>query len=438
MTELVASIADVEDVVGGDVMSRRVSVSRGPGKTDLFPGLQRLIGLTNVGLGMLVAIVVVIVVGRVMTSHAMTMLGYALALILVVCWLLGRRNLPISATRSELPSRVPAGRTVEAEITLVARRRISTVVIEEALDRHLGQVVRIALAVLPSGRESKHDYAFTPTLRGIYPVGPLLAEFSDPFGFTRRRQQIADPAKIIVHPKIEPVVDRITSREWEDPPVRPPVSRAWPTGFEFYGMRDYTPGDDPRQIVWRAVAQYDKFLVRVAEQGITDRVSIYFNSNAADHSPGDPSETFESAVSVVASLAVKHLGDGFSVSINRNDALMLRNYRGAGKRVPMLDALAGVQREKVAFETALDRLLVEPSRTTHNIVVTPKLSSEMARRLRLLVQRGVAVLLVVIVTEDTEPMTLHRAAGLGCTVVEVAPGAALGSVLSVVSSGVRR
>ncbi|HVV75617.1 MAG TPA: DUF58 domain-containing protein [Mycobacteriales bacterium] len=437
MTELAEPITDIVDV-GDVVVARPMSAARRSGKADWFPGLQRLVGLTNVGLGMFVAIVVVIVVGRLMTSHAMTMLGYALALVLVVCWLLGRRNLPVQATRSELPSRVPAGRTVEAEITLTSRRRVSTIVIEESLDRHLGQPVRIALAVLPSGRDSVHDYSFTPTLRGIYPVGPLIAEFSDPFGFTRRRQQIAEPAKIIVHPAIEPVVDRITSREWEDPPVRPPVSRAWPTGFEFYGMRDYAPGDDPRQIVWRAVAQYDKFLVRVAEQGITDRVNIYFNSNSADHSSGDPSATFESAVSVVASLGVKHLADGFSVSINRNDSLLLRNYRGAGKRVPMLDALAAVKRERVPFEQALDRLLVEPSRTTHNIVVTPKLTSEMARRLRLLVQRGVAVLLVVIVTDDTDPMTLHRAAGLGCTVVEVAPGAALGSVFSAVSSGGRR
>jgi uncharacterized protein (DUF58 family) len=356
---------------------------------DVFAGLQRRLGLTALGLGMLAVILIVITLGRALPSRGMTMLGYGLVLVLAISWVLARRNLPIDARRSDLPSRVPARRTVDAEITLVGKRRISAIVVEEEIDKHLGAPIRVGVPVLPTGREITHSYSFTPTVRGIFTVGPLIAEFSDPFGLTRRRQQITKPTKIIVHPRVEPVVDRITSREWEDPPIRPPFSRPWPSGFEFYGMREYVHGDDPR-------------------------------------------------ITVAASLAAKHLSDGFSVSLDTNETRLFRAYRGAGKRIPMLDTLAAVRPGATPLTSSLERMLVDPQRNAHNIVITPELSQAAATRLRLLLERGTSMVVVLVVWDDTDPMTLHRAGGLRCNVVEVSPGTPLGSVFALAAQGGRR
>ena len=404
----------------------------------LWARLARRLGLTGLGLALLAVTVLIIAMGRLLPSRGLTLLGYGLVLVLGVSWLLGRRNLPIDAVRSDLPGRVPARRTVDAELTLVGRRRITTIVVEDALHRHLGTPVRVGVPVLPTGEEVRHQYTFTPTVRGVYPVGPLYAEFSDPFGLTRRRQQIAEATKIIVHPPVEPVVDRIVSREWEDPPIRPPVSRPWPSGFEFYGMRDYVAGDDPRRIVWRAVAQYGKYLVREAEQGITDRVRIYLNSDRSEHARGNPSPTFETAVSVAASLGTQHVKDGFSVSIDTNEAPLIKHYRGSGRRIQMLDALASVEQGPAPLTDSLDRMLVDRARATHNVLITPELNQTVAARLRLLLERGTSLLVVLVLDEDTDPMTVHRAGGLHCNVVEVTPGAALGSVFAAVVGGARR
>jgi len=309
--------------------------------------------------------------------------------------------------------------------SLEGRRRISSIVVEEGLDDQLGSPVRLAVPVLPTGQPVEHAYQFTPATRGIYHVGPLVAEFTDPFGLTKRRQQICDKTKLIVHPRIEDVVDRITSREFEDPPMRPPRSRPWPTGFEFYGMRDYQTGDDPRRIVWRALAQYDKYLVREAEQGITDRVNIYLDSDAEHHAPGRPSETFEAGVNVAASLAVRHLKDGFSVCVDVNSGRLAKNFRGNGKRIPLLDELSAVQPEKAELAGALDRLFVDPQRNAHNILITPHITQTAAARLRLLLERGGSLIVVLLIWDDTDPLTLHRAGGLHCNVVEAIPRAAL-------------
>jgi uncharacterized protein (DUF58 family) len=282
-----------------------------------------------------------------------------------------------------------------------------------------------------------HAYQFVPQYRGIYHVGPLVAEFSDPFGLTKRRQEICGKSTLIVHPRIEPVVDRISSREFEDPPSRPPVSRPWPTGFEFYGMRDYLDGDDPRRIVWRALAQYDKYLVREAEQGITDRVNIYVDSDREFHRSGHPSESFESAVNIAASLAVRHLSDGFSVCLDVNSGRLAKNFRGSGKRVPILDELAAVKPEREPLQTALDRMFSDPQRNAHNILITPHLTQASAARLRLLLQRGGSLILVLVISDDTDPMTLHRAGSLRCNVVEAGPNVPLQAVFQHVISATR-
>ena len=417
------------------------AVARGrPAHThgSLVAAIERRLGLTSLGLGMLVTILALAAAGRALPNRGMTLLSYGLALVLGLSWLLGRRKLPINASRSELPSRVPARRTVTAELRLSARRRVTAIIVEEQLDEHLGRSVRLGVPVLPAGRELDHEYTFTPTIRGIYDVGPLVAEFSDPFGLTRRRQRIAPPKKIIVHPAVEPVIDRITSREWEDPPIRPPISRPWPSGFEFYGLREYSDGDDVRRIVWRAVAQHGKYLVREAEQGITDRVNIYLDSDSAYHAPGDPSSTFESAVSVAASLGTRHLKDGFAISLNTNARQLATNYRGSAKRIPLLDLLAAVRPDRAPLADALDRIVLDPQRTAHNVLVTPHLTQQAAARLRLLLERGTSLVLVLVLWEDTDPMTLHRAGSLRTNVVEVAPGAPLGSVFANVVGASRR
>jgi uncharacterized protein (DUF58 family) len=391
--------------------------------------------MTSVGLALLAVAVVLFVGGRMVESRGLAFVAWGLGVLLAAAWLLGRRNLSVDTDRSAIPSRVRARRVVDVSIGLTAKRRLSGIIVEESLDEHLGPSMRVPVPVLPAGQSVNFDYTFTPTQRGIYKVGPLFAEWSDPFGLTRRRQQIAPAVDLIVHPSTEPVVDRITSRQWEDPPIRPPISKPWPTGFEFYGMRDYVDGDDPRRIVWRAVAQYDRYLVREAEQGITDRVNVYLDSDAETHSPGQDSETFEMSVSVAASLAAKHLKDGFSVSLDVNESRMVEAWRGQGKLIPLLDRLAAVQRQKVPFVTALDRLVTDSFRSAHTVIITPDLSQAAAARLRLMREQGASLLLVLVLWDDTDPLTIHRAGGLGCNVVEVSAGSPLQAVFAnVVSS----
>lgn len=407
---------------------------------------ERTLGVTSSGIVVFVLGVMGWIGARVLASRALFLLAYGVLIVLGVAFAIGRRRLAVEASRSDLPGRVREGHTVEVMLTLKARRRLTTILLEEDLHSHLGTPVRLPIPLLPGGEGVEHQYTFTPRLRGEYEVGPLVATWSDPFGLTRKRLVLAPAARIIVHPSTELVHDRVLSREWEDPPIRPPFSKPWPTGFEFYGMRDYVNGDDPRRIVWRATARTldpvtgaGRYLVREAEQGITDRVTLILDTDARHHSPGDPSDTFELAVRAVASLGVRHLTDGFSVTVETNQGRLSESLRGARSRIPLLDALARVRRQRGTLEATLDRLLTDPRRNMHNVLVTPHVDAESARRLRLLLDRGLSILVVLVTWEETDAASLHRAGALGCNIIEADSGSPLeGAFRRVLGAGARR
>jgi uncharacterized protein (DUF58 family) len=316
------------------------------------------------------------------------------------------------------------------ELTLVTKRRVASFVIEERLHELMGDPVRIPVALLTPGDERAHRYSIRPLLRGVYKIGPLYAEWMDPFGLARREQLLTEADEILVHPTVELVFDRPLTRQWEDPPIRPPRSKPWPQGFEFYGMRDYVAGDDLRRVIWKAVARTRKLLVKEAEQGITDRVAVIIDNDRRWHSPGTPSDTFELAVRVAASVGALHIKDGFSMTLECNDGLLAKNLRGPRARIHFLDQLARLQFGKEPLAKAIEQRFRDPQKDAHVVIVTPHLDAKTAASVKLLVNRGLSVLMAMLVWEESDPNSIHRAEGIGAQVVQVKPGASLAGVFA--------
>lgn len=386
--------------------------------------------LTPTGAWTIGALVVGWVAARFVGARSLLLIVYTGAIGAFLAWVISRRRLAIDVDRSALPMRTSVGQTVSAELVLTARRRASTVIVEEQLHPRLGRPISMSVASLGPGEELRHSYSFAPSLRGVYQVGPIVAQWSDPFGLTSHRQQLAEPVEIVVHPDTEHVVDRVLTRMWEDPPVRPPVSKPWPVGFEFYGMREYVPGDDLRRIVWSVLARTGKMMVRESEQGITDRVVIVLDNDAEWHSPGDVSDTFEAAIRTAASIGVRHLADGFAVSLFTNEGLVRGGLRGSTARLDFLDLLARLERSSVPLDALGHRLVTESRTRAHFLVLTPYLTSQAAAQLRLVVERGVGVVVGKVMWEESDPLSMARAAALGCHVVQIPIGAPLNAVFS--------
>ena len=404
----------------------------------LLRSVTKRTGLTASGLMLLVGSMGAWLLGRFIGGRPLYLLAYGGFLVLVLSWSIGRRPLPLEGKRLETRARRREGETITMDVVLTTPQRLNTFILEEHVPPVLGVNARIPVASLEPDDSVEHSYQLTCWRRGVYQLGPLVARWGDPFGFTERETVLCEPFEFLVHPSTEGARDRPFTRLWEDPPVRPPVSKPWPSGMEFYGMREYVPGDDVRRIVWRAYARTGQLLVREAEQGITDQVHIILDGNRANHSQGVYSESFETGVRAAASLAEWHIREGLSVTIEGNVQRHIGPIRGPGSRMEMLDTLARVDLEDEPVTEALTRIVFNRGRDAHVVVITPLLEAEATAVLELLVQRGWSVLVVALLWDELAVETLVAAAKLGCQVAEIRPNAPLAVAFhNVVGGGVK-
>jgi uncharacterized protein (DUF58 family) len=393
--------------------------------------LKRKTGVTVYGVVALAGFLLVWLLAKIVAGTAMYLFAYGLLLLFVLAFFLAPRNLKLVGERAGLFPRAHEGDRLEVEVSLQANRGVSTFVLEERVPERLGQPVRVPITRLSSGEKLTHRYSVRCTRRGVYEVGPLVAIKGDPMGLTQRETLIAKPFELLVHPAIELVSDRPLTRQFEDPPIRPPVSKPWPTGLEFYGMREYKPGDDLRRIVWRASARTGKIMVREAEQGITDKITIILDTDRGAHSrDGDGlSESFEAGVRAAASLAVRHLREGYEIKVETNGGPLTRSMRGAQQQMPLLDAFAKVEMGREPLGTVIRRMLGNAQRDAHNVLITPNLGIGEAAQLKLLLNKGVSILVVALLWDEENADTAGRAAALGCQVASLRPGGDLASAL---------
>jgi uncharacterized protein (DUF58 family) len=393
--------------------------------------LQRRVGLTPSGQVAVLAAVAVWLVALIIAGKAMYLFAYGAALLVVVSLVIAPRRLKLEGERTGLFPRALEGDRLDVELTLTAKRRVSTFVLEERVPERLGTRVRLPITKLSAGSTVTHVYGLRCTRRGVYQVGPLVAVASDPLGLAERETVVAEPFELLVHPRIELVADRPLTRQYEDPPIRPPVSKPWPSGMELYGIREYKPGDEIRNIVWRASARTGKIMVREAEQGITDKVTIILDTDRGVHSRDGEglSESFELGVRAAASLAVRHLREGYEVHNECNSGPLTRALRGITQQLLVLDAYARVELDRQPLRSVLRRLLATSRRDAHNILITPRLGPAEAAPLRLLLNTGVSVLVIALLWREGDEETVATAASLGCQVVGIRPGQDLSSVL---------
>src|ERR1041384_5263679 len=143
--------------------------------------IERVSGLTPSGMVVAGLAVLAWIAAYAIGSRVLFLMVYGVALLLIALAITGRRRLSIAARRSDLPTRVREGQPVAVALEIEGKGRIGTLVLEETLQR-LGAPVRMLVSSLPAGAPVTHAYSFTPRLRGVYPIGPLVAIASDPFG----------------------------------------------------------------------------------------------------------------------------------------------------------------------------------------------------------------------------------------------------------------
>ncbi len=261
-----------------------------------------------------------------------------LALPLGAATVLAAMRLRLTCTRSLTPRRVAAGGLVQVTLRIEnAARSTTPVLLAEDLvvpapdtpaiadDEGWASTPRLALDRLAAGDSRQMTYSLRPPRRGSYELGPLAVRLCDPFGFCELPRLFSSTDRLLVTPET-------VSLPKLDPTGRLAVGAAASggavggSGEDDVGTRPYRLGDELRRVHWRTTARIGELSVRREEQPRPGSVTLILDTRASAWPPGggdSPAGTFETAISVVASLALSLTTSGCGVRLETLDGAPL-------------------------------------------------------------------------------------------------------------------
>jgi len=205
--------------------------------------------------------------------------------------------------------------------------RLEEILLEDVLpagltvrDGHSRHLVR-----LPKGEGGTYTFGYTVSgPRGGYGFEALEARVNDHLAVSSSRVRAEAQGRLFILPPVTRV-RYVAIRPRRTRVYAGTISaRAGGTGTDFFGVREYQPGDPPHSINWRASARYSDVLYaneyqqeRVADVGIVLDGRHKTNEFAQGHS------LFEYSVQAAASLA-----DAFLTQGNRVGLLLYASYLG--------------------------------------------------------------------------------------------------------------
>lgn len=216
----------------------------------------------------------------------------------------------------QLPQLVYAGRPFRVEVHVEnGRRRMGSwmLVVEDTIEpeatngdrrrRRRKTKVNVMLPFVAARRSGKGTYRATVPRRGKYRFGPLRVSTRFPLGLVKASSRVKRFERLVVCPRLGRLTpdwlreldsDRLGRHEMR--------RRHGPMDGDYYGLREWRPGDSKRWIHWRTTAKLGKLAVRQFEQQQNRDMALVLDLWEPDEPDDEDRARTELAVSLAATM----------------------------------------------------------------------------------------------------------------------------------------
>ena len=201
-------------------------------------------------------------------------------------------------------------------------------------------------------RETVHGEAtFWPRRRGKAEFGSLRIWTTFPFGIIKKSITITRPQHVLIYPQMYELRRGVLKAVTPQGLLGATVSRHTGAGDDYFGMREFRPGDSMRQIAWKRSAALDQLVSIERTTPAPPKVRIVVNLTRATHElerGANADETArdleESAISLAASLIQLADLNGYEVglSLPGTDLPSIQVRRNVWHREKLMAALASI------------------------------------------------------------------------------------------------
>lgn len=244
------------------------------------------------------------------------------------------------------------------------------------------------------------SYSWTYTVngpRGGYPFEGVKAQAMDHFGVRPSRQQVRVQSELFIFPPLTRLkYVTIRTRRTRVYSGTIPARLGGP-GVEFFGLREYQPGDPPRWINWRASARHSETLYanEFQQERVAD-VGIVLDGREKTNWFREGRSLFEHSVLAAASLADAFLSQGNRVGLLSYGRYLNWTLPAYGKiqRERILQALAHAQIGGSPVFSGLDNIPVRLFPAHSQVVLVSPLAADDLDILIQLRARGYQVMVI--------------------------------------------
>jgi len=266
-------------------------------------------------------------------------------------------------------------------------------------ERRNGAVEPGPMAAVPAGAESAVTMRMTARRRGVVRFATVSVARTDPLGLCRAFSRVSAPQSVLVLP-----------RRYRLPPITLPGQRRYQPGGvalagsagdseEFFGLRDYRPGDPLQHVHWKSFARTGRPIVKEFQSEFFERHALALDTAFTG------AQAFEEAVSVAAS---------FVYTLETQECLLDMLFVGDGTHVytagrgllraeHLLEVLAGVRMQQGnALERLETAVLERGGGLASCILVLAGWDDARSRLLASLRRAGLQVLAFALVADDVQ------------------------------------
>jgi uncharacterized protein (DUF58 family) len=132
---------------------------------------------------------------------------------------------------------------------------------------------------------SLYEYRLRSSARGVFDVGPVAAEFTDPFGLGTSRHLLGGTDALVVTPApLDLVSAPLSGSRGTDGPAA--TRRQANPSDDDVMTREYRHGDSMRRVHWAATARHNELMVRQEESVTTPEATLLMEQRHASFSYG--------------------------------------------------------------------------------------------------------------------------------------------------------
>ncbi len=261
-------------------------------------------------------------------------LPIALHLVGAYAWAAWDRRPRLAAHRTLSAARIWEHETVAIETTIENRGlRVELVHVTDPLPPGLRLVDGTTEAVreLAAG-EAVQLRCAAEARRGVYPLPAVRVEAEDLLGYATWNDDLPCSAPLVVVPRFETISGIAISPRRTLPQSGTARSRRGGVGIEFFGTREYRPGDEMRRINWKAAARLDELVVTEFEEERAADVAVVLDVRDRAYRGQGATDLLDHAARAAASLCQTFLAQGHRVGLLMYGAYLDWVYPGCGRR----------------------------------------------------------------------------------------------------------